>query len=259
VGDSLRLTQVIGNLLGNAAKFTDRGGEVVVGLVRHASRPVAILSIRDTGIGIDAAFLPRIFDAFAQAERGFERSRGGLGLGLALVKGIVELHGGGVSAASPGPGAGSEFVIELPMIELPAENGKKAEAEPAKSPAKRILLIEDERDSAESLKEYLELFGHTVIVANSGPEGLERATAEPPDVVVCDIGMPTMNGHIVCAELKKLPALAHTVVIALSGHAQEPEACEPDEGGFDHYLLKPVDPSRLAELVRQVQTTRPGM
>ena len=255
-GDALRLTQVVGNLLGNAVKFTDRGGEVVVGLSRQHTRPTALLSVRDTGIGIDATVLPKIFEAFVQAERGFERSRGGLGLGLALVKGIVELHGGAVSVKSQGAGMGSEFVIELPLIDIPqdaaASETNLANVETATPPstAKRILLIEDNQDSAESLKEYLELLGHRVAIANSGPEGVQLAAANPPEIVVCDIGLPGMNGHAVCSELKRIPSLSQTTVIALTGHPSEPQGSQV-QGDFDLYLLKPVDPSRLAELIQQ--------
>ncbi len=255
-GDALRLTQVVGNLLGNAVKFTDSGGEVVVALRRHPSRPIVVLSVRDTGIGIESAVLPRIFDAFVQADRGFERSRGGLGLGLALVKGIVELHGGGVRATSQGPGTGAEFIVELPLIDLPPDNEGKEEAPTNTSAAKRILLIEDNQDSAESLKEYLELLGHQVAIANSGPDGVRLAAAEPPDVVVCDIGLPGMSGHAVCAELKKHPSLSHTIVIALSGHPSEPEATAGSKTSFDLYLLKPINPTRLAEIIQKAHEKR---
>jgi signal transduction histidine kinase/ActR/RegA family two-component response regulator len=259
LGDPLRLTQVVGNLLGNAAKFTDHGGEVILTLSRSPARPVAHLTIKDTGIGIDAAILPRIFDAFVQAERGFERSRGGLGLGLALVKGIVELHGGAITAASHGPGAGAEFTVELPIIDIPPQGAIAAQtgSETPKVVAKRMLLIEDNRDSAESLKEYLEILGHDVMIANSGPEGVALAIANPPDVVVCDIGLPGMSGHAVCEELRKVESLSRTLIVALTGHPPEAEG-DGNHSGFDHYLLKPVDPQRLAAILQQSRTTRPS-
>lgn len=258
IGDALRLTQVVGNLLGNAMKFTNRGGEVVVGLSQSPSQQLAVLSIRDTGIGIDSAILPRIFDAFVQADSGFDRNRGGLGLGLALVKGIVELHGGEVSARSDGPGAGAEFIIEMPLFDLPPDGRGKAEIPSTMFSGKRVLLIEDNQDSAESLKEYLELLGHQVAVASSGPEGVRLATVNPPDVVVCDIGLPGMSGHVVCVELKKLPSLSHTTVVALTGHPPEQEGSEVSQGNFDHYLLKPVDPSHLARIIQQAQKAQPS-
>jgi signal transduction histidine kinase/CheY-like chemotaxis protein len=260
MGDSLRLMQVVGNLLGNAVKFTDRGGEVVVELDCHPSRQVAILSVRDTGIGIEASVLPRIFEAFVQAERTFERSRGGVGLGLALVKGIVELHGGGVFAMSKGSGLGSTFIIELPLIDVPKHGEHNLESTPAKSSAKSILVIEDNRDSAESLKEYLEILGHRVAIAHSGSDGVRVAASEPPDVVVCDIGLPGMNGHEVCAELKKNPALSRTVIVVMSGHQLEKEIVVEAKAkvNFDHYLLKPVDPRHLAELIQDASKERPS-
>jgi signal transduction histidine kinase/CheY-like chemotaxis protein len=258
MGDGLRLTQVVGNLLGNAVKFTDRGGEVHVVLKRHPSRPVAIISVRDTGIGIDAAVLPKIFEAFVQAERSFERSRGGIGLGLALVKGIVELHGGCVFATSQGYGSGSEFVVELPLIEIPPESEKNVEKPPVQSLAKRILVIEDNLDSAESLKEYLELLGHKVTIANSGPDGVQVATNAAPDVVVCDIGLPGMNGHEVCAELRKNPKLSQIFIVVLTGHSLEQEGSDQSEANFDCYLLKPVDPTHLAEIIQKCSKARPN-
>ncbi len=247
-GDISRLSQVLGNLLGNAQKFTNRGGEVRVWLASEVDRRVAILGVQDTGIGIDPVVLPNVFDAFVQADRSVERSRGGLGLGLALVKGIVELHGGAVRASSRGPGTGSEFVVELPLIDLstgdpvPQRPGGDAIA------SRRIMVIEDNRDSAESLKLLLEIYGHQVAVAGSGSEGVALATATAPDVVICDIGLPGMSGHMVCAELRKLSALAKTLFVALSGHP--PDGVEAEvSGGFDIYLLKPVEPARLAEVI----------
>ena len=250
-GDPLRLSQVFGNLLGNALKFTDRGGEVRVRLSVAAVRKVAVLSIKDTGIGIDRAVLPRVFDAFVQADRAVERSRGGLGLGLALVKGLVELHGGSVGVTSDGPGKGAEFVVELPFIELTGGLPAAPAAATEKAACRRVLVIEDNVDSAESLQMYLELLGHEVRIAHTGSDGIRAATASVPDVVVCDIGLPGMSGHIVCAELRKLAALSHTLFVALSGHAVDSPVTsgESATGGFDVYLLKPVNPERLAEVV----------
>jgi signal transduction histidine kinase len=165
-GDRTRLTQAVGNLLANALKFTDRGGTVAVRLSVEAARRAATLTVADTGVGIDPQFLPRVFEAFMQADRSLERTRGGLGLGLALVKGIVELHGGSVRAASGGTGRGAVFAVELPLLDLApaAPEGGTPAAAPA--PPKRVLVIEDDRDSAESLKMYLELLGHAVLVAH---------------------------------------------------------------------------------------------
>ncbi|HUR53203.1 MAG TPA: ATP-binding protein [Gemmataceae bacterium] len=247
-GDALRLSQVFGNLLGNALKFTDRGGTVQVRLAADPVRKAAVFSVTDSGIGIDAAVLPKVFDAFVQADRAVERSRGGLGLGLALVKGLVELHGGTVRASSGGVGMGTEFVVELPLIDLPVGEGADRETTPAKVLSRRVLVIEDNEDSAESVKMYLELLGHAVTVAHSGAAGIRAAVAAPPDVVLCDIGLPGMSGHAVCAELRMLPALSHAFIVALTGHDGGSER-EATGDGFDLYLLKPVEPERLAEVI----------
>jgi signal transduction histidine kinase/CheY-like chemotaxis protein len=227
-GDATRLAQAFGNLLNNAQKFTDRGGEVIVKLAADPVRHLAELSVRDSGIGIDPTFLPKVFETFMQAERSLDRSRGGLGLGLALVKGIVELHGGAVRVASDGPGSGAEFTVELPLLNLPGEVGPTGEkAEGAAATSRRILLVEDNRDSAESLRMYLELVGHHVTVTHTGPDGLKAAAAT----------------------LRKDPALARTLLIALSGHGSDGSRERAAAAGFDLFLVKPVDPEYLAKLI----------
>lgn len=247
-GDAARLSQVFGNLLGNALKFTDRGGTVHVRLSRDDVGKVAAFSVKDSGVGIDPSILDQVFEPFVQADRSVERSRGGLGLGLALVKGLVELHGGAVRAASAGAGTGTEVTVELPLIDLDARTpGAKASA--PKGPARRVLVIEDNVDSAESLQMYLELLGHEVAVAHSGTDGVQAAETAVPDVIVCDIGLPGMSGHAVCAQLKARPAFTRTLFVALSGHAADGSEDDPSSGGFDLYLLKPVDPKRLAEVI----------
>ena len=251
-GDAARLSQVLGNLLQNALKFTDPGGSVLVRLWTEDARRVAVLSVKDTGLGIERSLLPRVFDPFVQADRSMERSRGGIGLGLALVKGLAELHGGTVRAASDGPGKGSEFVVELPLIDRQAVAPVPA-APPAETTSRRVLIVEDNRDSAESLKMYLELLGHRVTVAYTGPTAIEAGRAAAPEVVVCDIGLPGMSGHAVCAELRKLPGCADTLFVAVSGHAPETSAADAANGGFDLHLVKPVEPARLAETI----STRP--
>ena len=251
-GDAPRLSQVVGNLLANALKFTDRGGDVRVRVSVDLERRVVILSVRDDGIGIEPGILKTIFDPFVQADRSVERSRGGLGLGLALVKGLVELHGGTVWAESGGAGKGSEFGLDLPLIEQPAAATPSSPDRPPVT-SRRVLVIEDNRDSAESLKMYLELVGHEVTVAHTGTDGVRLALATGPEVVVCDIGLPGMSGHEVCAALKKVPGLSGTLFIALSGHAIDGN---PPADGFDLYLLKPADPARLAEVIAQGRTPR---
>lgn len=246
-GDASRLSQAVGNVLANAVKFTDRGGSVSVRLSLDAERRLAVLSVRDTGIGIEPAVLAKVFDAFVQADQTVERSRGGLGLGLALVKGIVELHGGTVRAASDGAGRGSEFVVELPLIDRPTAEAAAPAAGPA-TVSRNVLVVEDNRDSAESLKMYLELLGHSVTLAHTGPDGVRTAAGLRPDVVVCDIGLPGMNGHAVCAALKKILPAGRTLFVALSGHAADSSDKDAADG-FDMYMLKPVDPTRLAEVI----------
>jgi len=248
-GDLSRLSQVMGNLLQNAAKFTDRGGSVAIRLAIDDSRRVAIFAVKDTGIGIHREVLPTVFDPFVQADRSVERSRGGLGLGLALVKGLVELHGGSVGVESDGTGMGSEFIVELPLIDMTASKPETTPTIQLAAEGRRILLVEDNPDSAESLKMYLELLGHRVIVAHTGTEALKTVAGFSPDVVLCDIGLPGMSGHSVCAELRKIPALAKTFFVALSGHAPDSPAASTATGGFDLHMLKPVEPNRLAALI----------
>lgn len=247
-GDRTRLTQAFGNLLGNAQKFTDRGGKVEVALTIQESK-WALISIRDTGLGIDKNFLPKIFEAYTQADQ-LSSNRGGLGLGLALVRGVVELHGGSVVVASEGLGKGATFTVKLPLFESagePLTDGVSESLPPVKS--RRVLIIEDNADSAMSLKMYLELHGHTVAIANSGLVGIQEATRFRPEVVVCDIGLPDTDGYAVAAELRKIMAPPAELIIAISGHGSRkgPDG-EPDPL-FDFYLLKPADPARLASLL----------
>ncbi len=214
-GDSTRLTQVIGNLLQNAAKFTPAGGRVWVSTRRQDER--AILRVCDTGIGIPEEALERLFDPFAQAEATLDRSRGGLGLGLALVKGLVELHGGTVRASSAGSGCGAEFIVSLPLAGVEETPAEVAVSTPGGSrKRRRVLVIEDNLDGARSLVTLLSLAGHEMEMAHSGTEGLERARALKPDLVLCDIGLPGLDGYGVARAIREDPALRDTS----SGFAQ---------------------------------------
>jgi CheY-like chemotaxis protein len=209
-----------------------------------------VIAIRDTGIGMEAAVLPKVFEAYTQADQSVNRSRGGLGLGLALVKGVVELHGGTVTAASAGPGKGATFTIDLPLVQIDMPNpaGDQAESVPVVKP-RRVLIIEDNRDSADSLKVFLELHGHTVVTAVSGQEGIKAAETMQPEIVICDVGLPGMDGYAVAAELRKSLSPPPDLIIAVSGHgARKGQDGEPDQL-FDYYLLKPADPSRVARLL----------
>jgi signal transduction histidine kinase len=297
-GDPTRLAQVVGNLLSNAAKFTPAGGEVgvrcsVFGVedgsagsdrsdrtpnTEHRTPNTAVITIRDTGIGIEPEMLPRIFDTFTQADRSLDRSRGGLGLGLALVKGMVEMHQGQVQVESPGPEQGTTFTIRLPLAvgqaasgaQLPAPGGKAAPSaqrpapsRPSREPGaesreppyrRRVLLIEDNADTAETLRELLEMAGYPVEVAHSGPEGIASAQQLPPERVICDIGLPGMDGYQVARALRQAPSTAGLSLIALSGYAQEEDLQRSREAGFDWHLRKPIE---FSELVRLLQSA-PG-
>jgi signal transduction histidine kinase/CheY-like chemotaxis protein len=245
-GDRTRLAQVLGNLLGNAAKFTDRGGRVTVRLTAADGR--AEVAVRDTGVGLEPAMLPRLFEAFAQADRSLDRSKGGLGLGLALVKGLVELHGGEVRAASEGPGRGATFTFRLPL----AGEGPAKAAAPAAADAharRRVLIVEDNRDAADSLRMLLELAGHEVAVAYTGAEGLRAAQARRPDVVLCDLGLPGLSGFEVARALRQGADTAGVRLIAVSGYGRDEDQRRAREAGFDEVLVKPVSPAVLERLL----------
>ncbi len=235
-GDATRLGQALGNVLHNSAKFTNEGGAVSV-LLRQEGR-TAILRVRDTGIGIATDMLGRVFDPFTQADRTLDRSTGGLGLGLALVKELVELHGGDVEVRSDGIGEGAELELRLPTQEAP---------EPAKRPdlvvhrARRVLVIDDNEDAAESLKEALELEDHEVSLALDGRHGLEKARAHKPEVVLCDIGMPGMDGYAVARAFRSDAELQDITLVALTGHALPEDLERAKDAGFDGHLAKPTD------------------
>jgi len=245
-GDAVRLGQVFGNLLFNASKFTDPGGHVLVSVERRGAEVVA--RVRDDGAGMTAENLARIFRPFAQAERTLERSRGGLGLGLALVKGIVELHGGAVEARSQGPGSGSELSFSLPLageaaVASPVHGAPRAAA------VRRILLVEDNEDAGETLRELLLLHGHEVDLVRSGAAGLEAARRLRPEVVICDLGLPGIDGYEVARRLRADPACAGITLVALSGYASHGDVADARAAGFDHHLAKPPNLDVLQRLL----------
>jgi signal transduction histidine kinase len=244
-GDPTRLTQVVANLLTNSCKFTDRGGRVEVQVLRREGR--AELRVRDTGVGIEPAVLPRLFEPFAQADRTLERTRGGLGLGLALVKGLAELHGGGAAARSDGPGHGAEFSVWLPLEGEPAPVSGPATG--PRGAGRRVLLIEDNRDAAESLRMLMDILGHEVRVVFTGPDGVREADEWRPDVVVCDIGLPGLDGYGVAAELGRLSVRSTARLIALTGYGDDESRQRAAEVGFHHHLTKPADPEVLRDLL----------
>jgi signal transduction histidine kinase len=254
-GDLTRLTQVLGNLLNNAAKYTDPGGRINLSL-RRAEREVEI-SVRDTGIGIPPELLPRLFNLFTQVDAAAHRSQGGLGIGLALVRQLVEMHGGRVSAHSDGANRGSEFVIRLPLREtLPREavNGSMGLG-PSVAEARRghrILLADDNRDALDSLATLLQCDGHEVHTAADGAEALALAAVCRPDVMLLDIGMPKLDGYEVARRVRAEPWGKGTVLIALTGWGQDEDRRRSREVGFDNHLVKPLDPDKLSAMLAKL-------
>ncbi len=249
-GDAARLSQAIGNLLSNALKFTVRGGHVLVEVEQDEQRNMALVRVRDDGAGIEPSILPRLFEPFAQGEHTLDRSRGGLGLGLALAKGLVEQHGGELKGTSDGPGKGAEFTICLPLAEaLPAAT--TLVTGPSVSDAKRrVLVIEDNVDSAESLRAALEFDEHEVEVAYTGPEGVSKVRTFRPDVVFCDIGLPELDGYGVARAIRADPELRDVYLVALTGYALPEDLKKAREAGFDRHVSKPPTMELLAEILR---------
>jgi PAS domain S-box-containing protein len=246
-GDPTRLAQIIGNLVQNAGKFTERGGAVTVRLTLENGR--ASVTVADTGVGIEPEMLSRVWDVFAQADRSLHRSLGGLGLGLALVKGLAELHGGEVRAASSGPGRGSQFTISLPTVTIAADPSVAPESDMLPSIPLRILIVEDNRDTADSLRDLLQFHGCTVEVAYTGTEGLEAAQRFLPAVVLCDLGLPGLDGFELAAALRRRPELERTLLLAVSGYGGEETRRRARAAGFDDQLVKPIDFDELRRLL----------
>jgi PAS domain S-box-containing protein len=244
--DPVRLEQVLVNLLTNAAKYTPSGGEITLDADRVGDE--VVLRVRDTGLGIPPEVLPHIFDLFVQAERTLARSEGGLGVGLTIVRKLVELHGGSISATSAGPGRGSEFVVRLPAAEGDLDATAAPEARSADRPAGRLLIVEDNRDLARMLARHLRLLGWDVKEAHDGSEGIEVARAFRPDVILLDIGLPSQDGYAVARALRR-EGFVDTRIIALSGYGQEEDRLRSKAAGMDHHLTKPVDLQTIAELI----------
>jgi CheY-like chemotaxis protein/two-component sensor histidine kinase len=250
--DATRLAQVVGNLLHNAHKFTDPGGAVDVRVALEADGLGVSIFVRDTGIGIESNILPRVFDVFVQAEQGLDRGRGGLGLGLALVKGLIDLHGGLVSVTSDGPGKGSEFRIRLPVVKQVSE-ALSPDTPPIEGVARRrILIVEDNPDTAESTRLLLEK-QHDVRVASTGLDGISTAREFAPQVILCDIGLPGgISGYDVARAIRKEPSLASTYVIALTGYGRDTDLADAKSAGFDFHITKPVDFTDLQRVLAQL-------
>ncbi|MED5618315.1 PAS domain-containing protein [Ideonella sp. BN130291] len=242
--DPTRLTQVLLNLLNNAAKYTPRGGHIRVSAGCEDAQ--AVLRVRDTGIGLAPEHLPTVFEMFSQVAPALERSQGGLGIGLALARGLVELHRGSIEAHSAGAGQGSEFVVRLPLPAGAAEPGASIAPGPGgQAPVLRVLVVDDNRDAAESLAMILELTGHEVALAHDGPTALDLALRFLPDLVLLDIGMPGMNGYEVARRLRAQPHGQRMVLAALTGWGQREDKQRAIQAGFDHHLTKPADGARL--------------
>ena len=258
--DGTRIEQIVANLVHNAAKYTDRGGKIAIRA--HRDGADVVLRVSDSGIGIAPEMLRAIFEPFTQAEQSLDRPHGGLGIGLTLVRKLVEMHGGRVEAQSAGAGRGSEFVVRIPTAFAPPKRvaaagagaGEAAEAPPAAP--RRVLVVEDNADSRESLRIVLELKGHRVAVAADGPEGLAKGVAEPFDVALIDIGLPGMTGYELVERLRaQVPSL---YMVALTGYGSSADRERSQRAGFDAHLLKPVDFDALTRLLERPPATEAG-
>ncbi len=251
-GDPMRLAQVVGNLINNACKFTDAGGEVELSLTTEGDQ--ALLQVRDTGIGIRREVLERLFDAFVQDDKSMGRSRGGLGLGLALVRGLVDLHGGRVWAESDGLGTGSRFLISLPIVS--AEVVTVGDPRLAIADRLRVLIVEDNRDAAYMLRKLLQSMGHEVAVAGDGKEALGLALVFKPDLVLADIGLPQMDGYAMAQALRALPEFEHTYFVAVTGYGQASDEQQSLAAGYDQHVTKPATTETLQWVLRLAAARR---
>jgi PAS domain S-box-containing protein len=251
--DPVRMAQVLSNLLNNAAKYTQRGGHICLRAERQGS--VAVLTVADNGMGIAPEMFPHLFEMFSQAGPALARSQGGLGIGLSLAKGLVELHGGSIEAHSEGPGRGSQFVIRLPGVVheavRPAPPTSKSEAR-VKQPPRRVLVVDDNRDGADSLARMLRLMGHDVHLAYDGQQGVEAAVALLPEVVFLDIGMPKLNGYEAAQLIRTEHVSRDMVLIALTGWGREEDRHKSRSAGFDYHLVKPADVATISRLLAEL-------
>jgi CheY-like chemotaxis protein len=257
-GDLTRLSQVFTNLLNNAAKYTDKGGELKVSVWTTDDK--VYVTVRDNGIGIPGHMLEKIFDMFAQVDGSMERAYGGLGIGLTLVKNIVEMHKGSVTASSNGVGQGSEFLITLPLDKtvseappLPANETSIQNAD-----ALRVLVVDDNEASAKTMGWALESFGHIATIAGDGWKALEIAKTFLPHAVLLDIGMPGMNGYEVCRKMREIPQLNHAIFIAQTGWGQKEHLERSKMAGFNFHLVKPVDFTKLQEILSLIGQENSG-
>jgi PAS domain S-box-containing protein len=252
--DAVRLGQVFGNLLNNACKYSDRGGTITVGVERRDDE--AIVTVSDTGTGIPADRLGGIFEMFAQVEMSRERSQGGLGIGLTLVRRLAEMHGGSVEAHSDGPGKGSRFVVRVPIVHVP--HAAAPTPQPATLGRRRILVVDDNRDAASSLAMLLELDGHAVVSAHDGQSALAAADSHRPDVALLDIGLPLVDGYEVCRRIRQQPWGRTMILVALTGWGHEEDRARTRDAGFDGHLVKPVNYTDLIARLGAMSDRRPA-
>jgi two-component system CheB/CheR fusion protein len=245
--DVTRLAQVFSNLLNNAAKYTEHGGRVELAVRRRGSE--VEVAVKDNGLGIPAHMLPKVFEIFTQVDRHLERSQGGLGIGLSIVKKLDEMHGGSVGVESDGPGTGSEFTVRLPVVLSVAQPSGGDEEPVHPSSRRRILVVDDNADAAMSLAMMLNLTGNEAKTAHDGLEALDVAAAYRPDLILMDIGMPRLNGHETAKRIREQPWGKDMVLVALTGWGQEEDRRKSDEAGFDSHMVKPVDPAALEKLL----------
>ena len=250
-GDEVRLNQVFQNLLHNAAKYTPQGGEIRVTARREGDE--AVISVRDSGVGMTPELIESAFQIFKQGNQSLDRPHGGLGVGLSLVQRLVHLHGGSVQARSEGPGKGAEFIVRLPLRAEPAiidaASLSKEDGRHTGTP-RRVLVVDDNQDAAHALRLLLQTDGHDVMVAADGAAGLALAREHRPDVVLLDIGLPTLNGYEIATRIRADPALKSTVLVAVTGYGQMHDRARASASGFDHHLVKPVEFRALQELLR---------
>jgi CheY-like chemotaxis protein len=257
MGDAKRLVQVLANLLSNSVKYTPGGGDIVLRLDLDADAALVKLAVIDNGIGMTADVLAHAFDLFVQAERETDRAQGGLGIGLALVKSLVELHGGTVTAHSDGLGQGSRFTVCLPQLaEAPAAVSAVAPPAAAATTALRAMVVDDNVDAAEMLAMFLEIHGHRVLCEDEPVRVVAKALEFRPHVCLLDIGLPGMDGYELARRIRATPALAGAALIAVTGYGDEQARQQAAAAGFDHHFVKPIDP---AQLVALLATLAPGV
>lgn len=252
--DPNRIEQVLQNLLNNAAKYTEPGGQIHVSAA--ATGRELVMTVSDTGVGMPAHLIPRVFDLFTQGERTLDRSQGGLGIGLTLVRQIVELHGGRVHASSAGVGQGSRFTVTLPLAQTPPTSNPTVAPRQVDQTARRVLVVEDNPDAAYTLRLLLESAGHLVAVCNHGDKALDAARSFGPEVVLLDIGLPGKDGYEVARELRRDQQLGGSYIVALSGYGQESDRARTKAAGFDCHLVKPVDFETLSATIGRHQPLR---